>query len=103
MKRFALIQAADNKYIDCKWPDACASCHSSRIEKYHTPNDIYDRFVFANDMPYVDAAIELEEGPRMLGMITGCELEDVKVDMPVEVYFEDVTDEFALPKFKPAT
>ena len=52
MKRFALIQAADNKYIDCKWPDACASCHSSRVEKYHTPTDAHDRFVFANDIPY---------------------------------------------------
>lgn len=57
---------------------------------------------FANDMPYVDAAIELEEGPRMLGMITGCELEDVKVDMPVEVYFDNATKEFSLPKFKPS-
>jgi uncharacterized OB-fold protein len=57
---------------------------------------------FAKDIPYVVASIELEEGPRMLSNITGCKPEDVKINQPVVVYFEDVTEEFALPKFKPA-
>ncbi len=61
---------------------------------------LYDR-AFRNDIPYVVATIELEEGPRIMSNVTGCNVEDVKVDMPVEVYYEDITDEFALPKFKP--
>ena len=58
---------------------------------------------FKNDIPYAVAIIELDEGPHMTSNVTGCKLEDIKIDMPVEVYFEDITDEFALPKFKPAT
>ena len=61
---------------------------------------MYDK-AFANDIPYAAASIELEEGPRIMSNIVGGKLEDIKIDMPVEVYFEDVTDEFALPKFKP--
>ena len=56
---------------------------------------------FVNDLPYVIAAIELEEGPRVMSNIIGCRPEDIKIDMPVEVQFEDVTDQVTLPKFKP--
>jgi len=61
---------------------------------------VYDK-AFANDIPYAVASIELEEGPRMISNIIGCKLEEIKVGMPVEVDFEDVANEFALPKFKP--
>ena len=33
--------------------------------------------------------------------IIGCKVEDVKVEMPVIVSFDDVTEEISLPKFKP--
>jgi len=46
--------------------------------------------------------VELEEGPRMVSNVTGIPPTDVKVDMPVEVYFDDVTPEATLYKFKPA-
>jgi len=58
---------------------------------------------FAHDIPYAVASIELEEGPRMMSNITGCKMEDIKIGMPLEVYFEEATGEFALPKFKPRT
>lgn len=61
---------------------------------------MYDK-AFARDMPYAIASIELEEEPRLMSNIVGCKLEDIKINMPVEVYFEDITDEFALPKFRP--
>ena len=38
----------------------------------------------------------------MLTNIVGCAPEDVKIGMPVQVSFEDVTPEVTLPKFKPA-
>ena len=56
---------------------------------------------FANDIPYAVASIELEEGPRMMGNIIGCKAQNIKIGIPVEVHFEDITDEFTLPKFKP--
>lgn len=57
---------------------------------------------FAGEVPYTVAIIETEEGTRLISNVVGCKPEDVKVDMPVEVIFEDITEEFALPKFKPA-
>ncbi|MFC2071356.1 Zn-ribbon domain-containing OB-fold protein, partial [Chloroflexota bacterium] len=57
---------------------------------------------FADEIPYTVAVIETEEGTRMVSNVIGCKPEDVRVDMPVEVVFEDVTEEFTLHKFKPA-
>jgi len=56
---------------------------------------------FENDLPYVVADVELEEGPRLLTNIVGCRPDEVKCDMLVEVTWEDITEEFSLPKFKP--
>ena len=55
-------------------------------------------------MPYVVAMIELEEGPRMPSNLVDVtmEPEHIKIGMPVEVVFEDVTDAITLPKFRPA-
>ncbi len=58
--------------------------------------------VFENDLPYVTAVVELEGGPRLLSNIVGCSPEEVRCDMPVEVTWEDISEEFSLPKFKPA-
>ena len=56
---------------------------------------------FEKDIPYVVADVELEEGPRLLTNIVGCRPDEVTCDMPVEVAWEDITEEFNLPKFKP--
>ena len=56
--------------------------------------------------PYVVAWVELKEGTggnvRMMTNIINCDPKDVKIGMPVRVFFEDVTDEITLPKFEPA-
>ena len=57
---------------------------------------------FQEELPYVVAVIELDEGPRMLSNVIGCKPEEVRCDMPVEVTYEDITDEMTLPKFRPA-
>jgi hypothetical protein len=57
---------------------------------------------FNADIPYVVAIIETGEGLRMLSNVVGCKPEAVRIGMPVEVSFENVSPEFALPKFKPA-
>ena len=57
---------------------------------------------FAEEIPYIVAIIETEEGIRYSSNIIDCDIEDVYVDMPVEIVFEDVTPDFTLPKFKPA-
>lgn len=48
--------------------------------------------------PYVVALVELEEGPRLISNVVGCAPEDVSIDMPVELRFEEAGD-FKLPRF----
>lgn len=56
---------------------------------------------FAAELPYTVAIIETTEGIRLLSNVIGIKPEEVKIDMPVAVTFEDVTPEFSLFKFKP--
>jgi uncharacterized OB-fold protein len=58
-------------------------------------------FPFWDDMPYVVAMIELEEGVRMISNIVECNHNELKNGMALEVVFDDVSDEFTLPKWKP--
>ena len=54
--------------------------------------------------PYVIAIVELAEGPRMMTNLVGVapDPKQIRIGMPVEVAFEDVTAEVALPRFRPA-
>lgn len=54
-----------------------------------------------DELPYVMAYVELDEGVRLLTNIVGCAPQDVRIGLPVEVAFDDVTPEVTLPKFKP--
>lgn len=56
---------------------------------------------FADRVPYVIAIVELEEGPHMTTNIVDCQPDEVKIGMPVEVTFEDVSPEVSLPMFRP--
>jgi uncharacterized OB-fold protein len=59
---------------------------------------------FMDDIPYVPAIVELEEGPRMATQIVNVEADPsaISIDMAVKVVFESITDEISLPKFEPA-
>ena len=52
-------------------------------------------------MPYVAAIVDLDEGPRMMTRVVGAEFDDLRVGMPLEVTFEQETDEVTLPVFTP--
>ncbi len=54
--------------------------------------------------PFVVAVVELEEGPRVMTNIVDCPQtpEAMQLDMPLEVTFERLNDDIALPQFKPA-
>ena len=58
---------------------------------------------FIGDIPYVVAIVRMEEGVQMCSNIIGCNPYDVKCDMPVEVVFEKLNEEFTLPKFRPVS
>ena len=89
----------------------CPRCYSKDVEwrRLSGRGTVYSFVVFhypyhkafKDELPYACAVIDLAEGPRMMSNIIGCKPDDIKINMPVEVHFEDVTDEFALPKFRP--
>jgi uncharacterized protein len=53
-------------------------------------------------LPYVVALVDLEEGPRLMTNIVGCDLEDLSIGMRVRARFERVSDEAAIALFEPA-
>ncbi len=58
---------------------------------------------FREELPYVLAIVELDEGVRMMTNVVGCAPDAVRVGMPVQVVFEDVTAEITLAKFRPVS
>lgn len=89
----------------------CTACMSDRVEWVKTSGratvlsyTIVYRPVtqaFTDNVPYVVALVTLAEGPQMMTNIVGCEPEKVHIGMPVQVTFEDWTEEISVPKFKP--
>jgi len=90
----------------------CTSCMSSRTEwvRCKGSGKIYTFTVtnqnqaggFRDSLPYVMAWVEVDEGLKMLTNIIDCPPEQVKIGMPVEAVFDDVTPEVTLVKFRPA-
>lgn len=57
---------------------------------------------FIDDVPYVLAIVETAEGLRMVTNVVGCDPEDVRIGMPLEVVFDEMTPEISVPKFRPS-
>jgi len=57
---------------------------------------------FRSELPYVVAMIALEEGPRMMGNVTGCPIDDVSIGMPVRAYIAAAEPGTGVPFWEPA-
>ena len=59
---------------------------------------------FENETPYAIAIVRLDEGPHMMTNIVNTAItpENLPAGMPVEVVFDDVDENFSIPKFQPA-
>lgn len=66
------------------------------VVHHPVPKDLY-----AAEVPYVVALVELEEGVRMPSNIVQCDPQSITAGMPVEVVFDDVSDSLTLPRFRP--
>jgi uncharacterized OB-fold protein len=91
--------------------DICSRCLSRQAEwvpvsgrgtifSYAIMHQVYHP-AFAAEVPYAVVVVELEEGARLVSNVVGCAAGELKIGLPVEVVFEDVTAEVTLPKFKP--
>lgn len=89
----------------------CPACHSRSVEVVAASGRatlhsyvIAERGVPWLTSPYVIAVVELEEGPRMMTNIVGTDVDpgSLPLDLALEVRFERISDEIALPLFAPA-
>jgi uncharacterized protein len=54
------------------------------------------------DVPYVVALIELDEGPRLMGNLLDVDPAQVRIGMPVRVTFEQRDATLTVPQWVPA-
>ena len=64
----------------------------------HVRQAVHPSFQSANGHIY--AIVQLDEGPKIPSGISGCEPEEVYVDLPVSVVFDDITEDYTLVKFQ---
>lgn len=82
---------------DREWIEASGRGTVFGAAVFHRP------YLRAFEVPYHVALVQLEEGPMMYGNVVDADHDDVVAGMPVEVVFDDVTDEITLPRFRRAT
>jgi len=116
---WASVKARDLKLPFCMRCEAafyppqsrCPRCLGDRLEWRHASgrgrlyswvvvHQVYDKS-FADRVPYVVAAVQLEEGPRLITNVVNCPTEGITADMPVRAVYRDLTDEVALVEFEP--
>jgi uncharacterized protein len=56
---------------------------------------------FQKDIPYVVAMIQLEEGVRLMGNVTGCPVDEIRVGMEVRPYVVGAEPGIAIPQWEP--
>jgi uncharacterized OB-fold protein len=57
---------------------------------------------FRDELPYVAASVELEEGVRITTQIVDCPPRQLSIGLPVAVHFKAISDEVVIPVFRPA-
>jgi uncharacterized OB-fold protein len=76
--------------------------------RLYTYTVVYELFAGLDDFgPYAVGQVEMERGPRVQGLITGCDFEALEIDMPLELTLLPLdTDEHGRPRvtyaFRPA-
>jgi uncharacterized OB-fold protein len=58
---------------------------------------------FSEQVPYVAAIVELDEGPRVMTNIEGVPFDELRVGQPVEVDFKPISDDITIPVFRPVS
>ena len=92
--------------------EVCSACWSRDVEWVAVPGtgEIYSFYLmhqvyhpgFAGEVPYPVVVVQLDEGPRVTSNLVDCPREAIRIGLPVEVVFEELSPEVTLPKFRPA-
>ncbi len=90
----------------------CPQCQSPRDEwvRMAGTGTVYSWIVvhppvlpaFADDAPYAVVLVQLDDDPtlRLVGTVSDVPPDQLTPGLPVEVWFDDVTDEVTLPKWR---
>ena len=91
--------------------ESCPRCWSSELSwqpasgggTVWTFTEVHVAFyddTWADDVPYVVAVVELDEGPRLLANIVEADTGSLAIGARVEVVFEDRSEDVTLPMFR---
>ncbi len=88
----------------------CPNCQSSNAQwvpvsgkgKVHTWTTVRQALHpgLAADVPYAGVIVELDEGMRIASWVTDIAPEKLQAGLRVQVWFDAISDGFALPKFR---
>lgn len=56
---------------------------------------------FAGDVPYVVVSVTLDEGARVMSNLVTDDPDGVRIGQAVEVFFDAVSEDLTIPKFRP--
>lgn len=84
---------------DVTWAQASGRGHITSFVIYHSGRSPY----LKGKVPYAVIQVELDEGPRLTTNFVDGDLAQVKIGLPVEATFDDVTDEVSLVQFRPVS
>jgi uncharacterized OB-fold protein len=89
----------------------CPGCRSAESDwkevsgrgEVYTFTIVHRPIAAGQKLPYVIAVIALEDagGLRMISNLVGVELDAVAIGMPVELVWEDMSADLAIPRFRP--
>lgn len=106
-------RCADCGHIRYPILPACTVCLSPNTEwvRLSGRGEVFAKIVyhraynaaFADDLPYNVVMVQLEEGPRMYSNIVGTPNSEIQVGDPVEVTFDHVAEDAAIPRFRLAS
>jgi hypothetical protein len=89
----------------------CPECRSTDLDWLEVPGrgEVYTYTLVHRPMaadqklPFVIAVVALADsgGVRMISNVVGCDPAEVRIGMPVELVWEDMSEDLAVPRFRP--
>jgi uncharacterized OB-fold protein len=89
----------------------CPECRSADADWQEVPGrgEVYTYTIVhrpiaaGQDLPFVVAVVALEEsgGLRMISNVVGASPDEIEIGMPVELVWEDMSADLAIPRFRP--
>lgn len=86
------------------WSEDVSLVDASGKATLYTYSTVYvnDLPPFRDQLPYVAAMVELEEGPHVMTQLEDVEADELRIGMPLVVKYRPLTDDITIPVFAPA-